>query len=59
MVEVPDELVSSIYRGIIGGRNNEEEKKGPPDKTIWKKFGRQMDDLMDELGEPLIRMGPE
>ena len=53
-----DTLVSLIYQAKLGDEE-EEEKKVPKDKTIWKKFGRQMDDLMDELGEPLIRMGPE
>lgn len=58
MKDKTEGLISLIYQAKLN--NDEEEvKKGPVDKTIWKKFGRQMDDLMDELGEPLIRMGPE
>ena len=53
-----EQIVSCIYQAKLATAE-EEEKKAPVDKTIWKKFGRQMDDLMDELGEPLIRMGPE
>ena len=53
------EIISNIYQARLSAEVLEEEKKAPVDKTIWKKFGRQMDDLMDELGEPLIRMGPE
>ena len=28
-------------------------------KTIWSKFNNQMTDLMEELAEPLLRMGEE
>jgi myosin heavy subunit len=28
-------------------------------KTIWQKFDKQMDDLMDELAEPKLQMGEE
>lgn len=54
-----DQIVSNIYQARLSADESEEEKKASTDKTIWKKFGKQMDDLMDELGEPLIRMGPE
>lgn len=33
-------VISNIYQARIGNENEEEEKKGPVDKTIWKKFGR-------------------
>lgn len=50
------ELISNIYQGKISA---DEEKKVDKAKTIWVKFGRQMDDLMNELGEPLIVMKEE
>lgn len=50
------ELISNIYQGKLDAS---EEVKADKEKTIWKKFGKQMDDLMLELAEPLIVMGPE
>ena len=49
-------LISNIYQGKV---NADEEVKRDKAKTIWVKFGRQMDDLMNELGEPLIVMKEE
>ena len=34
-------------------------KKGAKAKTIWNSFSAQMDNLMDEMAEPLIKMGNE
>ena len=50
------ELIRNIYCGRL---NSAEETKVDKASTIWKKFNRQMDDLMMELAEPLIVMGPE
>ena len=51
-----DTLISNIYQGKIAGEEETKSTANEKDKTIWKKFGRQMDDLMLELGEPLIVM---
>jgi len=61
MVGKTDTLISNIYQGKVSNAGDEEEesKTANTDKTIWKKFGRQMDDLMLELGEPLIVMESE
>ena len=37
----------------------EETTKIKKSKTIWGKFNFQMEDLMNELAEPLLRMGEE
>ena len=58
MCEKTETLISNIYQGKTGD-DGEEEKKADKAKTIWKKFGIQMDDLMGELGEPLINMKEE
>ena len=36
-----------------------EADKGKKLKTIWQKFDKQMDDLMDELAETKLQMGEE
>jgi hypothetical protein len=60
MVGKTETLISNIYQGKVSDAGEEEEvKTANTDKTIWKKFGRQMDDLMLELGEPLIVMESE
>lgn len=41
------------------GETTEAPKGKKKSKTIWSKFGMQMDDLMNELGEPLIKMKGE
>lgn len=56
MCDKTGELISKIYQGKIDA---DEEVKRDKAKTIWVKFGRQMDDLMNELGEPLIVMKEE
>ena len=63
MISNTSQIVSNIYQGKIGDEEEEENKdaKKPAAKanTIWAKFGLQMDDLMNELGEPLIVMEQE
>ena len=62
MQQTTDPIVQLIYNAKVGDEPDEEEAKGPKKKggkTIWKKFGVQMDDLMQELAEPLINMKGE
>eukprot|EP00347_Sterkiella_histriomuscorum_P008181 403346072 len=57
-----DRTIAIIFQGITGSQQNnqEEEKKTPAKqsfgqkKTIWHKFSDQMQDLMNELAEPLL-----
>lgn len=62
MVSNTSKIISCIYQGILAEDEELKEapaSKGPKAATIWAKFGLQMDDLMNELGEPLIVMEQE
>jgi hypothetical protein len=59
-----DQLVRFIYRNCIDTNEEEEQnealknpKKGGKAKTIWNSFSAQMEDLMYEMAEMLIKSG--
>ena len=52
-----DVHIQRIYKQIVN--DDEELKSQAPSKTIWSKFTNHMTDLMEELAEPLLRMGEE
>ena len=49
--------ISQIYQNKLSAE--EEISKQKVYKTIWGKFALQMDDLMNELAEPLLKMQQE
>ena len=49
--------ISQIYQNKLS--DDEEVNKKKIYKTIWGKFNLQMDDLMNELAEPLLKMQME
>ena len=57
MANQADQYVQCIYKRILSVDTVVEAKKVL--KTIWAKFDLQMLNLMDELAEPLLRMGDE
>jgi len=61
MTNMADEFVQLIYKRALRLEPVVADDKNRPKvlKTIWAKFDIQMLNLMDELAEPLLRMGEE
>jgi len=65
MSELSSKEVRYIYQVILDEEQEKElmeekaaasKRKGPP-KTIWRSFAKQMDNLMEEMAEALLKMG--